>query len=112
VGQLWSNDRNTVVVTGGEKGCWYRSADDPVSVHHHRAFAVKTVDTTGCGDVFHGVYAAALAQQLPLEERIRLASAAAAIKATHSGGQAGIPLREDLERFLAEQGCGSLRSDL
>ena len=112
VGQLWSNDRNTVVVTGGEKGCWYRSADDPGSVHHHRAFAVKTVDTTGCGDVFHGVYAAALARHLPVEERILLASGAAAIKATRSGGQAGIPPREDLQRFIFEHGGGSLRSDL
>jgi sugar/nucleoside kinase (ribokinase family) len=101
VGQLWSSDRNTVVVTGGEKGCWYRSANDPGTVHHHRAFPVKAVDTTGCGDVFHGVYAAGLAENRPVDDRIRLASAAAALKATHPGGQAGIPPREHLERFIA-----------
>jgi sulfofructose kinase len=60
------------------------------------AFAVDVVDTTGCGDVFHGVYAAALAEGLPLEKRVKLASAAAALKAMQPGGQRGIPRREDV----------------
>jgi sulfofructose kinase len=100
VGQLWSRGRKTVVVTGGEKGCWYRSSDEPSVVHHHHAFKIKPVDTTGCGDVFHGVYAATLAQGLQIAERIRLSSAAAAMKATKPGGQSGIPKREELEAFL------------
>src|SRR3954454_18235762 len=58
VGQLWSETRQAVVITCGEKGCWYRSAEEPSGVHHHHAFAINPVDTTGCGDVFHGVYAA------------------------------------------------------
>jgi sugar/nucleoside kinase (ribokinase family) len=60
-------------------------------------------DTTGCGDVFHGAYAAALARDVPLSQRIDFASAAAAMKATTSGGQTGIPDRAAVERFLSGQ---------
>jgi sulfofructose kinase len=63
------------------------------------------VDPTGCGDVFHGAYAATLAQGLDLVERIRWASAAAALKATRAGGQAGIPARTAVEEFLLKSGC-------
>jgi sugar/nucleoside kinase (ribokinase family) len=55
---------------------------------------VTVVDTTGCGDVFHGAYAAGLSRGLALPERIRFASAAAALKARGRGGQAGIPTRK------------------
>jgi sulfofructose kinase len=70
-------------------------------VFHQPAFRVETVDTTGCGDVFHGAYAAALCEGRGLEERLRFAAAVAALKATREGGQKGIPSREEAERFLA-----------
>jgi ribokinase len=69
----------------------------------HPAFAVKAIDTTGCGDTFHGVYAAELARGVALAERIRRAAAAAAIKATCNGAQKGIPDRGQVDAFLAEQ---------
>lgn len=99
VERLWSSGRDTVVVTEGSKGCWFRSKDASV-VQHQPAFNISAVDTTGCGDVFHGVYAAALAEGLPIPQRIIFASGAAAIKATKPGGQSGIPNREDLEQFV------------
>jgi sulfofructose kinase len=89
-------------VTGGAAGCWYADAE---TVDHPRrlaAPAVDVVDTTGCGDVFHGAYCAALAEGQSLEQRVRFASAAAGLKATEEGGQAGIPRRDAVERFLAE----------
>ena len=49
---------------------------------------MNVVDTTGCGDVFHGAYAWALARGIDIPERIRLASAAAAVKATRFPGAA------------------------
>ena len=75
---------------------------DPQTPQHQPAMRVAVVDTTGCGDVFHGAYAAGLARGLELPERIRLASAAAALKATRPGGQAGIPTRAAIDRFLEE----------
>ncbi|MBV9866664.1 MAG: hypothetical protein JO316_15025 [Abitibacteriaceae bacterium] len=100
--QLYQHAQGTVVITCGDEGCIYHASgyEKPV---HRPAFKVAVADTTGCGDVFHGAYAAALAQSMDLEERIRLASAAAAIKATHEGGQAGIPNRATVEAFLRKR---------
>ena len=70
---------------------------------HQLAFKVKAVDTTGCGDVFHGAYAFALARGMALEERIRFAAASAALKATQPGGQAGIPTWRAVRRYLKHE---------
>ena len=92
-------DREVTVVTCGADGCWYWARGWQVP-KHQRAFRVKAVDTTGCGDVFHGAYAFALARSLPLEERLPLAAAAAALKASRGGGLAGIPSLRLVRRFL------------
>jgi sugar/nucleoside kinase (ribokinase family) len=99
---LWNGRREAVVLTCGGKGCRYRGKeyDKPFSLP---AFPVEVVDTTGCGDVFHGAYAATLAWDLPLEERLRFASATAALKVQVRGGQAGCPTRREVEKFLEER---------
>jgi sugar/nucleoside kinase (ribokinase family) len=100
--KLISHGRSVVVVTCGAKGCWF--LDRKMKRQGHQpAFRVKAIDTTGCGDVFHGAYAAALACGAELTERLRFASAAAAIKATKHGGQAGIPTQADVNAFLRER---------
>ena len=97
--KLWRADRSVVVVTTGADGCWF--LDRPGGkAKHLPAFRVRAIDTTGCGDVFHGAYAAALAREMELVPRLRFASAAAAIKATRHGGQAGIPTLAVVEKFL------------
>jgi sugar/nucleoside kinase (ribokinase family) len=97
---LWRPDRALVAVTLGECGVIYfdGKSSEPVPLP---AFAVEAVDTTGCGDVFHGAYCHALARGLALRERLRFAAAAAAIKATRRGGQAGAPERWAVEALLA-----------
>ena len=69
---LWASDRRAVIVTCGGEGCWYVSAQQPGTVHRQRAWPVKAVDTTGCGDVFHGAYAAALVHGLDVPAAVRL----------------------------------------
>jgi sulfofructose kinase len=99
---LWTADRDTVAVTDGAKGCWYLTRSLPGQVCHQPAFQVQVVDTTGCGDVFHGAYAAALAEGMAITERIKFASAVAALKVTRPGGQAGIPDRFKVEKYMKE----------
>jgi len=94
--------RQAVVVTCGGDGCWYQGVGVPAPPRHQPAFDVEVVDTTGCGDVFHGAYAAGLAEGLDLAARVRLAAATAALSATRSGGQAGIPDRQAVQAFLEE----------
>ena len=96
---LKEHDRRAVVVTDGDKGAWFAAQGDD-SVRHQPAFPVTVCDTTGCGDVFHGAYAAALVFGMTLPDRVRFASAAAALKATQKGGQTGAPTRHELEMFL------------
>ena len=50
--------RSAVVVTDGTNGVVVREPRAPGRVFHQPAFRVETVDTNGCGDVFHGCYAA------------------------------------------------------
>lgn len=99
--RLWAAGRAVVAVTQGEEGCFF--SDDGRQVHHQPAFRVQVVDTTGCGDVFHGAYCAALAMGMPTAERIRFASAVAALKATRAGGQAGAPTLSQTLQFLRGQ---------
>jgi len=96
---LWHAGSAAVAVTCGAAGCWYVDPGDS-RARHVPAFAVEVVDTTGCGDVFHGAYAAALAKGQALADRIRFASAVAALKATQHGGQAGIPTLTAVQEFL------------
>lgn len=104
VERLWTARRSAVVITNGIRGCWY--LDSSLQAPQHQpAFSVPIADTTGCGDVFHGAYAAMLVHGASLSERVRMASAAAAIKATQRGGQAGIPSRAEAEAFLREVGA-------
>jgi sulfofructose kinase len=100
--KLWVADRAAVIITGGTEGGWYL-ADETSEVQQYPAFPVSVVDTVGCGDVFHGVYAATLTQGMAMEARLRFASAAAALKAAQSGGIRGIPNREAVEAFLKSQ---------
>lgn len=95
---LWNANRETVIVTCGEDGCY--ATKNGREVAHFPAFPTEVVDTTGCGDCFHGVYCAALAWGWPLERRVRWASAAAALKARVVGAQKGLPSRAQVEELL------------
>jgi len=85
-------------VTAGDRGCWY--SERGAAVRHVPAYRVPVVDTTGCGDVFHGAYAACIARGETVAAAIQVATATAAIKATQPGGRAGIPSRAAVEGFL------------
>ena len=102
---LWRPGRAAVIVTAGPAGCWSVSTEHDTAVQHYPAFAVEAADTTGCGDVFHGAYAALLARGDDLEQRIRFASAAAALKAR----EAETPSLSAVERFLREHQAGRKR---
>ena len=60
-----------------------------------------TVDSTGCGDTFCGVMAAALGHGLALEPAIGRAQKAAAITATRAGAFEALPSRGELAALFA-----------
>jgi sugar/nucleoside kinase (ribokinase family) len=109
--RLLCGDRRVAVVTCGAAGSWHAEKDILELPRHCPALAVEVADTTGCGDVFHGAYCAALAEGRTLAERVIFATAAAALKAAQPGGQAGCPTRRAVEEFLAARPEGVLRPD-
>ena len=97
---LQRSPEQTVIITLGRKGCVGLSND---GIFELPAYKVEVVDTTGCGDVFHGAYALAVARRKSVIEAARFASAAAALCATKLGGRAGIPTMNQLQSFIDAQ---------
>ncbi len=87
-----------VVTLGGEGAL----AVAPEGSFRVPALAVEPVDTTGAGDAFSGVLAAALDEGMPLAEALRRASVAAALACERVGAQSAQPQRTEIERRLAE----------
>jgi sulfofructose kinase len=67
-------------------------------------FAIETVDTLGAGDVFHGAFALALVEGRAVEDALRFAAAAAALKCSRFGGSTTAPRRAEVEALLASSG--------
>ena len=91
-----------VAVTLGARGSLWWHGGRAVVLGAPR---VQARDTTGCGDVFHGAYALALAEGAAVEDAARLATAAAALKAERGSGWESMPDRAAAEA-LARQGWG------
>ncbi|MBR2930266.1 MAG: hypothetical protein IKC32_03445 [Clostridia bacterium] len=60
----------------------------------------EVVDTTGAGDTFSGVLAAALSEGRSLDSAARIASAAASIEVTRRFVMPAIPTREEIESMM------------
>ena len=97
--KLSAHDPDKVVaVTAGSKGSYFVTREGEF---HQPAFQVPIVDTTGCGDVFHGAFAYGIAKGMDLRKTAEFAAAVAALKCRKLGGRAGIPSLAETEEFLA-----------
>ncbi|NDG95987.1 MAG: carbohydrate kinase family protein, partial [Actinobacteria bacterium] len=61
------------------------------------------VDTTGCGDAFHGAYAMALALGRDFAARLTFATAAAAVLASRLTGEPRTPTSDEVEALVASR---------
>ncbi|OFZ19202.1 MAG: hypothetical protein A2X94_11310 [Bdellovibrionales bacterium GWB1_55_8] len=93
-----------LTLTLGEKGSVTFTRNGVGDAFATPAFPVQAVDTTGAGDIFHGAYAYGILQSWPIQQVLRFASAAAALKCTRLGGSAAIP---DLPSVLSLAGIQS-----
>jgi len=89
-----------VCITLGERGS---AALVNGRVYHQKAFPVNVVDTTGCGDAFHGGLIYGILQEWPAERQLEFASVVAALKCRAMGGRAGLPTVPEVEEFLREK---------
>jgi sulfofructose kinase len=90
-------DDQTVIITRGADGCVGIGPEGHFTLP---AYKVNAIDTTGCGDTFHGAFALAIARKMKIVDAAKFASAAAALCATKIGGRDGIPTAEQLEIFM------------
>ena len=74
---------------------------DGSQFHYAPAFQVKTVDTTGAGDLFHAGFIYGLLQDWSLPRQLEFACAAAALNCTATGARGGIQSVERIEALMA-----------
>ena len=84
----------TIIITLGEAGVQAASKTGALSLSAHK---ITPIDTTGAGDCFTGVLAAALDCGLPLADALRRANAAAALCCMKPGTQGSMPTRAEID---------------
>lgn len=87
-----------VIVTLGSEGALMVDGARVARVPGHQ---VEAVDTTGAGDTACGVLAAEIAAGRSIDQAVRAAMGAAALSVMVAGAREGMPVRADVEAFLA-----------
>ena len=85
------------VITQGNKGGTYLYKDE---IRNYQTFSVKSIDSTGAGDAFHGAFCHFLANGFSTEDCLDLSSAVGAMNCLEKGGRKGLPDMKVLELFL------------
>ena len=86
-------------VTLGEQGAVLLRGDD---IYRQRAYALRVVDTIGCGDAFLATWLAAMLAPLDPAAALEQAAAAAALVAS-SAGATRVCRTDDIRQFIAAQ---------
>jgi len=94
---LASRTHAPVLITLGADGALLLDGD----IERIPAPRVNVVDTTGAGDTVNGALATELASGRELRDAVRFALAAAALSTTAEGARAGMPRRDEVERWLS-----------
>jgi len=94
--QLLELGSQNVVITLGERGCYWKSADQELYVP---APAVHAVDSVGAGDAFNGALAYFLSLGRDWPNALALANHVGALSVTKRGAQTSMPTLEELRSF-------------
>ena len=94
---LQRNPSLAVVITLGEDGAVIVDAEGQTFVDTP---LVEAVDTTGAGDCFNGVLAAALHGGMPLPEATARAAVAASLSVQVAGARAGMPTAAEIDAAM------------
>jgi ribokinase len=87
-----------LLVTLGKDGAVFIGRDG--SLHRAAAHDIEAVDTTGAGDTYVGVFAAALLEGQPVPQAMEAAASAAALACLRPGVQVAQPSRTEIEDEL------------
>lgn len=86
---------NEVVITLEDKGCFYNN-------EIINSVKIKSVDSTGAGDIFHGALTYYLASGYDAINALKLANYAGAISVSRIGTRNSIPTKEEMEAVYNE----------
>lgn len=89
----------SLVITMGEHGLLWAHEGAQGQLP---AYAVKTVDSTGAGDAFHGAFAAGVAAGYDWAYLLAYASATGALCTTVVGARPGMPTRAAVEKLIGK----------
>lgn len=85
-----------VVVTLGDKGCYYVSGDNEV---FESSIKVNAIDSTAAGDSFNTALAVALSESGDISRALKFSNIVGALTTTKVGAQDSLPYRKEVEDF-------------
>lgn len=97
--KMTSKFKGQIVITLEEKGCLYSLAG---KIKVMPSIKVKTIDSTGAGDIFHGAFTYGIAKGFDFEKTLKYANIAGALSVTKVGGYKSIPSLEEMEAVYSE----------
>lgn len=91
--------KNNIIITLEENGILYKHNNQTKIMP---SVKVKTVDSTGAGDIFHGAFVYGLANNFEYEKTLRFAVLASALSVTRVGSYKSIPTLEEMNDIYDE----------
>lgn len=88
-----------IIETRGADGAVIHASGRSV---HVPAPQVLTLDTTGAGDCFNGVFATGLLEGMDVAQAVRRAVVASALSVTKAGARNGMPRRDELDAAMED----------
>lgn len=93
--EVLADNPNKLIITLGSQGVKYHNGEEVVIVPSVKPKEIQ--DTTGAGDTFNGGLAVGLANELDLNEAIKLGNLAASISIEKLGAQGGSPTLTEMK---------------
>ena len=94
---LFDRGINNVVITIGDQGVYYKTADEMGFVP---PFKIESVDTTSAGDAFNGAFVSCLTKNIPIDESVKFGCAAGALAVSKKGVQDSMPYSNEILSFM------------
>lgn len=90
--------KNNIVITLEDKGCFVYDGGYKLVP----TLKMKAIDTTGAGDIFHGAFTYAIANNFDMIKTLKYANISGALSVTKIGGQYSIPTLDEVTRKYNE----------